>query len=117
MRPLDYRNIVYWYDQPLWYAKITSKPEGVISLRFGCFLLDTIGLGGSLERHGHAKSDPFLPLADLPFPFEPSLIGVEWSGLQVAADALFQRKQGVPEAKCHVPDYVKFTRELDLARQ
>jgi hypothetical protein len=34
----------------------------------------------------------------LPFPFEPSLIGVEWSGLQVAADALFQRKQGVPEA-------------------
>jgi hypothetical protein len=58
----------------------------------------TIGLRGSLQQHGHAKGDSFLSLADLPFPFEPSLIGVEWPGLQVAADALFQRKQGVSEA-------------------
>jgi hypothetical protein len=60
--------------------------------------LDAIGLGGSFKRHWHAKGDSFFSFADLPFPFEPSLIGVEWSGLQVAADVLFQRKQGVPEA-------------------
>jgi len=26
------------------------------------------------------------------------VIGIEWSGLQIAADALFQRKQCIPEA-------------------
>ena len=80
------------------HKPIRPKPEGVASLRFGCLVLDAIGLRGSLERHGHAKGDSFFPFADLPFPFEPSAIGVEWSGLQVAADALFERKQGVPEA-------------------
>jgi hypothetical protein len=80
----------------------------VASLRFGCFffLLDAIGLSGSLKRHGHAKGDSFLPFADLPFPVKPTVIGVEWSGLQIAPRALFQRKQGVPEAKRGVPDYV-----------
>jgi len=29
---------------------------------------------------------------------KPSVVGVEWSGLQVAPRALFQRKQSVPEA-------------------
>ena len=78
------------------------------SLRFGCFffLLDAIGLSGSLKRHGHAKGDSFLPFADLPFPFEPSVVGVEWSGLQVAPRTLFERKQSVSEAKRGVPDYV-----------
>ena len=55
-----------------------------------------VGLDGSFERHRHAEGESFFPFADLPFPFEPSVIAVEWSGLQVAADALFQRKQGVP---------------------
>jgi hypothetical protein len=42
----------------------------------------------------------------LPFPFKPSVVGVEWSGLQVAARTLLQRKQSVPEAKRGAPDYV-----------
>jgi hypothetical protein len=74
------------------HKPIRPKPEGVASLRFGCFLLDTIGLGGSLERHGHAKGDSFFPFADLPSPFKPSVVSVEWSRLQVAPRALFQRK-------------------------
>jgi hypothetical protein len=72
--------------------------------------LDGIGLGVSFARHGHAKSDSFFSFADLPFPFEPSVVGVQWSGPQVAPHALFQRKQSVPEAKCHAPDYVKRAR-------
>src|SRR5208283_4160002 len=79
------------------HKPIRPKPECVASLRFGCLVLDAIGLSGSLERHGHAEGDSFLPFADLPFPFKPSVVGVEWSGLQVAPQALFQRKQGVPE--------------------
>jgi hypothetical protein len=51
-----------------------------------------MGLGRSLERHGHAKGDSFFSFADLPLPFEPSVVGVEWSGLQVAARTLFERK-------------------------
>jgi len=42
---------------------------------------------------------------DLPFLFEPAAIGVERSGLQIASNALFKRKQGIPEAvvvKCGV---------------
>src|SRR5258705_38439 len=41
----------------------------------------------------------------LPFLFEPTAIGVERSGLQVASNALFERKQRIPEAvvvKCGV---------------
>jgi hypothetical protein len=41
----------------------------------------------------------------LPFAFKPSAIGVEWSGLQVAPNALFERKQRIPEAvvmKCGI---------------
>jgi hypothetical protein len=41
----------------------------------------------------------------LPFAFKPAAIGVEWSGLQVAPNALFERKQRIPEAvvmKCSV---------------
>src|SRR5215469_4642837 len=79
------------------HKPIRPKPEGVASLRFGCLVLDAIGLSGSLERHGHAKGDSFLPFADLPFPFEPSVVGVQWSGLQVSPGALFQRKQSVSE--------------------
>ena len=76
---------------------IRPKAERVARLRFDRFFLSVIGLRGSLERHGHAKGDSFLPFADLPFPFDPSVVGDEWSGLQVAPRALFQRKQGVPE--------------------
>ena len=79
------------------HKPIRPKPEGVACLMFGCLVLDAVGLGGSFEGHGPAKGDSFLPFADLPFPFKPSVVGVEWAGLQVAADALFQRKQGVPE--------------------
>jgi hypothetical protein len=68
--------------------------------------LDAIGLGGFLERHGHAEGDSFLPFADLPFPLKPSVVGVEWSGLQVAPRALSQRKQSVSEAKRGASDYV-----------
>jgi hypothetical protein len=44
MRPLDYRNVVYWYDQPLWYAKIASKTEGEARLWFDCLVLGAVGL-------------------------------------------------------------------------
>jgi hypothetical protein len=68
------------------------KPEGVACLWFGRLVLDAVGLGGSLERHRHAKGDSFFSFAYLPFPFKPSVVGVEWSRLQVAPRALFQRK-------------------------
>src|SRR5262249_45843630 len=74
------------------HKPIGPKPEGVTSLHFGCLVLYALGLSGFLERHGHAEGDSFLPLAHLPFPFEPSVVGVKWSGLQVAAGTLFQRK-------------------------
>jgi len=51
-----------------------------------------VRLDGSFERDGHAKGDSFFPFADLTFPFEPSVIGVKWSGLQVTAEALSQSK-------------------------
>src|SRR6266513_5567949 len=73
------------------HKPIRPKTEGVTRLRFGCLVLDAVGLGGSFEGHRHTKGDSFFPLADLPFPFKPSVVGVEWSGLQVAADAMFQR--------------------------
>jgi hypothetical protein len=98
------------------HKPIRPKPEGAACLWFGCFLLDGIGLGSSLERHGHAKGDSFLPFADLPFPFKPSAVRVEWSGLQVAPRTLFQRKQGVPERKCEFPDYVEGAATVGGAR-
>ena len=55
---------------------------------------------------GIQKGDSFLPFADLPLPFEPSVVGVKWSGLQVAPRTLFERKQSVSEAKRGAPDYV-----------
>src|SRR6516225_3171540 len=58
------------------HKPIRPKPEGVASLRFGCLVRDGFGLGVSFARHGHAKSDSFLPFADLPFPFEPSVVRV-----------------------------------------
>jgi hypothetical protein len=70
------------------HKPIRPKAERVAGLLLGGLLLDAIGLSGFLERHRHAKGDPFLPFADLPSPFEPSVVCVEWSGLQVAADAL-----------------------------
>jgi hypothetical protein len=35
-------------------------------------------------------------------------MGVEWTGLQVAPNALFERKQSIPEAKCVLPSYVNW---------
>src|SRR5215831_4751375 len=58
----------------------TPEPEGAACLWFACFLLDGFGLGVSFARHGHAKSDSFFSFADLPLPFKPTVIGVEWSG-------------------------------------
>jgi hypothetical protein len=72
-------------------------------------------LRGSIERHGHAKGDSFFPFADLPFAFQPPRIGIERSGLQVPPDALFERKQGIPDALCHPPDYVEFISTCLLA--
>src|SRR5215469_18278037 len=46
------------------HKPIRPKPEGVASLRFGCFFVDATGLGRSLERHGHAKGDSFFSFAD-----------------------------------------------------
>jgi len=54
----------------------------------------------NMPGHWHAKGDSFFPFAHLPFPFEPSVVGVEWSGLQVSVGALFERKRGVSEAEC-----------------
>src|SRR5260221_5411708 len=73
------------------YKPIRPEAERVAHLRFCCFVLSIIGLRGSVERHGHAKRDSFLALADLPFLFEPTTIGIQWAGLQVALNALFKR--------------------------
>ena len=61
------------------HKPIRPKPERVVCLRFGCLALDAIGVGGSFERHGHAKGDSFFPFAYFPFPFEPPTISVEWA--------------------------------------
>ena len=53
--------------------------------------------GCSLEWHRHAKGDSDLSFAYLPFAFEPTAIGVERSWLQIASNALFERKQRIPE--------------------
>src|ERR1700751_661299 len=87
------------------YKPMRSKSERVARLRFGRFVLGIIALRGSFERYGHAKRYAFLSFAYLPFLFEPTAIGVEWAGLQVANNALFERKQSIPEAvvvKCGV---------------
>ena len=96
------------------HKPIRPKSEGVVCLWFGCLVLNAVGLPGSLERHGHAEGDSFFPLADLPFPFEPPAIGIEWSGLQVASDALFEREQCVPDAECELPDYVNWRKKTKV---
>src|SRR5438874_11342254 len=80
------------------YKPIRTKPERVARLRLDRFVLSIIALRGSFERHGHAKRYSFLSFAYLPFLFEPTAISVEWAGLQVALNALFERKQSIPEA-------------------
>src|ERR1700740_1423656 len=80
------------------HKPIRSKPERVARLRLCRFVLSIIALRGSFERHGHAKRYSFLSFAYLPFLFEPTAIGVEWAGPQVAPNALFERKQSIPEA-------------------
>src|ERR1700741_2202223 len=80
-----------------------------------CFLLRVVCVCGSFEWHRHAKGDSCLPFAYLPFALKPTAIGVEWPGLQIAADALFQRKQGVPEAECELPDYVNWGKNSKVA--
>jgi hypothetical protein len=100
------RNVHFFALSLREHKPIRSKPEGEACLCFGCLVFDVIDLGGFFERHGHTESDSLFPFADLVFPFEPPAIGVERSGLQVAAEALFERKQGVPKAKCGAPDYV-----------
>jgi len=79
------------------YKPIRSKPERIARLRLNRFVLSIVALRESFEQHGHAKRYPFLAFAYLPFLFEPTAIGVEWTGLQVAPDALFERKQSIPE--------------------
>jgi hypothetical protein len=64
-----------------------------------------VGVRGSLEWHWHTEGYSCLPSADLPFAFEPTAIGVERAWLQVASNALFECKQGIPDAvvvKCGV---------------
>src|SRR5215469_13575882 len=80
------------------HKPIRPKAERVARLRLGRFVLSIVALRGSFERHGHAKRYSFLSLAYLPFLFEPTAISVEWAGLQVTPDALFERKQSIPEA-------------------
>src|SRR5215469_13182450 len=46
------------------HKPIRPKAERVAGLLLGGLLLDAIGLSGFLERHRHAKGDPFLPFAD-----------------------------------------------------
>ena len=84
---------------------IGAKPEGVTCLWFLWFFLRVVSVRGSLEWHWHTEGDSCLPLADLPFAFKPTAIGVKRSGLQVASNALFECKQGIPDAvvvKCGV---------------
>src|SRR5215469_14401490 len=82
------------------YKPIRSTPERVARLRLGRFfvVLSIIALRWSFERHGHPKRYSFLSFAYLPFLFEPTAISVEWAGLQVAPNALFERKQSISEA-------------------
>jgi hypothetical protein len=81
------------------YKPIRSKAERAARLRLGGFVPSIIALRGFFERHGHAKRYSFLSLAYLAFLFEPTAISVEWAGLQVAPNALFERKQTIPEAE------------------
>src|SRR5205807_2474218 len=39
------------------HKPIRPKTEGIACLRLGRLVLDAVGLGGSLERHRHAKGD------------------------------------------------------------
>ena len=80
------------------YKPIRPKPERVGRLWLGRFVLSIIALRGSFERHGHAKRYSFLSFAYLTFLFDPTAISVKWAGLQVAPNALFERKQSIPEA-------------------
>jgi hypothetical protein len=81
------------------YKPIRSTPERVTCLRLGrFFILSIIAFRAFFERHGHPKRYSFLSFAYLPFLFAPTAISVEWAGLQVAPNALFQRKQSIPEA-------------------
>jgi hypothetical protein len=87
------------------HKPVRPKPEGVACLLLCWFFLRAVRVRGSLEWHGHAKGDSGLSLADVPFAFEPTAISVERSGLQVASNALFEGKQGIPEGvvvKCGV---------------
>ena len=92
------RNVHFFALSLREYKPIRPKPERVARLRLGRFVLSVISLRGFLERHGHAKRDSFLTFAYLPFLFKPTAISVEWAGLQVAPNALFERKQSIPKA-------------------
>ncbi len=92
------RNVHFFALSLREYKPIRTKPECVARLRLGCFVLSIIGLRGSFERHGHAKRYSFLSFAYLAFLFDPTAIGVKWAGLQVAPNALFERKQSIAEA-------------------
>src|SRR5215467_716501 len=91
------RNVHFFALSLREYKPIRSKPERVARLRLGRFFVSIIALRGFFERHGHAKRDSFLSFAHLPFLFEPTVISVEWAGLQVAPNALFEREQSIPE--------------------
>jgi len=54
-------------------------------------------LGSLFEHHGHAESDSFFSLADMTLSFEPPVMGIEWTGRQVAAITLFERKGAFPK--------------------
>jgi hypothetical protein len=76
---------------------IGTKAKGIACLCLFWFFLRLVCLWRSLEWHRHAKRDSCFPSPYLPFALKPTAIGVEWSGLQIASNALFERKQGIPE--------------------
>src|SRR5258708_38675646 len=76
---------------------IGTEAKGVACLWLCWFFLRLVCLWSSLEWHRHAKGDSRFPFAYLPFALEPTAVGVERSGLQVASNSLFERKQGIPE--------------------
>src|ERR1700676_297372 len=99
------RNVGFFAFGLCEHKPIGTEAKGVAYLWLRWFLLCVVRVRGSLEWHWHTKGYSCFPFADLSFAFQPTAICVQWSGLQVASNALFERKQGIPDAvvvKCGV---------------
>jgi hypothetical protein len=86
------RNVVFFALGLCENEPIGTETKCVAYLWLCGFFLRVVCLRVSFEWHRHTKGDSCLPFAYLPFALKPTAIGVEWSGLQVASNALFERK-------------------------